>query len=333
MLAGSMTPRRTALLALFALAAGACRGGDDARVPAGPPGGGAGVAFDWKQPRTALDIDAGEAARRLGSFAWSADVSWRVHRGEGTRAASATEEHRLVQAADGAFEVESVVDDGRGPGAETGRHVVYVNGNTYAKGRWAPFRERPTDRGHNAQRFRDESFRLAGDLAALCGPGLSLVDRGATTVLGRRARRYALMLDRTAPSVERPPEPTGRATDPDTRLRVELLEGAVPRAVEGELLADAATGVPLRVELKLTLGVPSDQALRAEVRLDAQVTALGAAVAAVQRPSKVLPDERKPRGVAQALEAAGLKQSQEAERPGTGERAEPPEDAEPPPAE
>jgi hypothetical protein len=319
-----MTPRRSTLLALLVLAGGACRGGDEPRVTVDPPAGAA-ASFDWAQPRTALDLDAGEAARRLGSFEWTAKVSWRVDRGPGTRASAATEQHRLVQTAAGAFQVDSVVDDGFEEGSETGRRVVHVNGTTYAKGRWSPFRERPTDRGRDARRFRDESFRLAGDLAALCGPGLSVVERGAATVLGRPARSYALTLDPKAREARAPvPEPAGRATDRDTQLRVELLEGAIPRAIDGELIADAATGVPLRVRLRATLGVPSDAALRAEVTIDARVTALGAAVAAVQAPDKALPDERKPRGVAQALEAAGLKQK--AERPDS-ERVEPEEPA------
>lgn len=324
-----MTPRLRALLVLIAFACGACRGGDEQRVPVSPPAG-PGTSFDWKQPRTALDLDAGEAARRLGSFEWTAQVTWRVHRGEGTRSSGATERHRLVQAAEGPFEVESSIDDGRGEGSETGRHVIYVNGTTYAKGRWAPFRERPTDRGHDAQRFRDESFRLAGDVAALCGPGLTLVERGTVTLVGRPARRYAFTLDRSASEdTTRPTTPTGRSTDRDTSLRLEILEGAVPRSVEGELVADSATGVPLRVQLHAILGVPTDSALRADVTVDARVTALAASVAAVRAPEGALPDERKPRGVAQALEAAGLKQAPTTEPPGTGERGEPVEEAAP----
>lgn len=325
-----MTSRPYLLLAFLALVGAACRDGDGARV--GPAPTEPGASFDWKQPRATLDLDAAEAARRIGAFEWAAQVAWRVHRGEGTRAATATERHRLVQAADGAFEVESVVDDGRGPGSETGRHIIHVNGTTYARGRWAPFRERPTDRGRDASRFRDESFRIAGDLAAICGPALSLVERGTTTVLGRPARVYALTLDRSAlKDVARLPDPAGRTTDRETQLRVEFLEGAVPRSIDGELVADASTGVPLRVRLQATLGVPTDGALRAEVTIDARVTGLGEGFAGVRPPDKALPDERKPRGVAQALEAAGLKRAEptETERPGTGERDEPPDDVAP----
>jgi hypothetical protein len=325
-----MTSRRRApLLVLFALACSACRGGDERRVPVAQRPGAA-AAFDWTQPRSALALDAAEAARRLGSFEWTAEVEWRAHRGEGTRASSATERHRLVQTSDGPFEVESTIDDGRSEGSETGRHVVYVNGTTYARGRWAPFRERPTDRGEDAARFRDESFRLAGDLATLGGPALSLVERGRMTVAGRPGRRFEVTLDRSArDDVERPPEPTGRSTDVETRMRVELLEGAVARAAGGEIILDEATGVPLRSRLEVTLGVASDPELRVEVRLDARVAVVGSAVAAVRAPEKALPDERKPRGVAKALEAAGLKQAGKAAPPGTGERGEPSDEAAP----
>ena len=48
--------------------------------------------------------------------------------------------------------------------------------------------------------------------------------------------------------------------------------------------------------------------LRAEYELTAAVRALGGAVQAVRPPAKARSDERKPKGVARALEAAGLRQ-------------------------
>jgi hypothetical protein len=78
-------------------------------------------------------------------------------------------------------------------------------------------------------------------------------------------------------------------------------------ALEGELLLDAETALPLYVAMKGAFSEKADPQLRADVELAAQVRALGAAVAPVTAPSGALPDERKPKGVARALEAAGLR--------------------------
>jgi hypothetical protein len=65
------------------------------------------------------------------------------------------------------------------------------------------------------------------------------------------------------------------------------------------------------------------------VALTARVTALASAVQAVSAPDRALPDERKPKGVARALEAAGLKKRG---APAT-ERAQPEEESDEEPGE
>jgi hypothetical protein len=103
---------------------------------------------------------------------------------------------------------------------------------------------------------------------------------------------------------------------------VDFLEGRIPQALEGELLLDADTALPLYVAMKGSFSQKSDPQLRADVELTAQVRALGESVAAVAPPSTVLPDDRKPKGVARALEAAGLRKPAPAGEPTEGE-AEP----------
>jgi hypothetical protein len=296
--------RARTLLALLVLAA--CRGDGDAGVP-GQGGAAASAAFDWARPAAALSMSADDAAARLGAFEAEAAVRWTADRGAGTRAISASERHRVRQLADGSFEAESQVDTGGGPGTETGRHVVFSGGTTYARSRWAPFRERPSDRGRDARRFRDESFRLAADLAALYGPALQLRPAADGSVLGRPAKRFLFAIDRGAAAPAAPP-PQGRSADPDTKARLELLEGATPLDADGELALDAATGVPLAVRLRGSFGAAADPQLRVQVELDARVAALGSLVGAVRPPPDVRPDERKPNGPARALEAAGLRE-------------------------
>jgi hypothetical protein len=76
------------------------------------------------------------------------------------------------------------------------------------------------------------------------------------------------------------------------------------------------------VKLTATFSVEGDPAARASVEVVAQVKALGGAVAAVAAP-KALPDERKPAGVTNALEAAGLKKRGEDKDKAEPEEEEP----------
>jgi hypothetical protein len=287
-------------------------------------------AFDPAKPEQAIALPAGEAARRLGSFEWVAAVDWTFTRDSTTAGAPparlhAAEHHELRQAAGGEFSLETHVDPGLGPGSTEGRRVIFAGGMTYARSDDGPFRERPTDHGRDAQRFRDESFRLFADVAALLGPGLRLEPDGEAVAADRTAKRYRVAL---APGVPSPP-PAARTfaaggPDADTRRHLAFLENRVPLSADGELLLDAVTGVPLRARLKATFGVKDDSTAHAEVELLAQVKAIGSAVAAVTAPERALGDVRKPPGVEGALEAAGLKKHGAEE----GGRAEPGDEGE-----
>jgi len=295
--------RRSLTVALVACASCARGGGSTTAASTGPESR---PSFDWSAPTSSLSFTADEAARRLGSFDYSAQVSWSTTRG--AERTQAVEKHLVRQLASGDFRSLVEIDPGTWPGAETGREIVFSGGLTFARSRYAPFRERPTDRGRDARRFRDESFRLAGDLSALLGARLRAEPRGETTALGRRARRFALVL------ADQPPTSRGAAggkPDEDTQRRLDFLEGCAPVALQGELLLDDESGVPLAVRLRTTLGQASDPRLRVELDLDARIAALGDAVGGVATPRGALPDERKPRGVARALDQAGLRQRPE----------------------
>jgi hypothetical protein len=324
---------RRALLVLLACAA--CSRGDDAarsRVFA-PEEGRAQAAptFDPSRPLDALALDADDAARRLGSFEWAAAVEWTVARnGDDAQRVRVAERHRLLQAASGEFEVEAENDPGFGPGSETGKHVVYAGGTTYARALPAAFRERPTDRGRDARRFREESFGAGRSLVALFGPSLRVEPAGEATLLGRRAHRYRLSLAKgeRAAAVPAAAAPPG-STDPDTARRQAFLAGRDPASAEGELIVDAATGVPLRLRLAGAFTVRDAEGVTADVELLAQVKALGSQVGAVVAPEHPRPDERKPAGPSTALEAAGLKRrgdEKPAEKAGAG--AEPADEPE-----
>jgi hypothetical protein len=307
--------RALALLASAALLAACSRS-----APAGAPAGaeaGAAKAFDWERPLGALDLGPEVVAARLGSFEWTAAVEWTVERtGEEARRVHAVEHHRVRQAATGEFEVRADVDPGLGPGTDSGKELVWSGGMTYARARYAPWRERPTDRGRDARRYRDESFLATRAVARLVGPALRLEAAGEGEALRRRGRRFALSLAKgvaPAPPTTWPAEP---APDEDTKRRRAFLDGLRPQAAAGELLLDEKTGAPLRVKLTASFTVEGDPAARATVEVVAQVRALGTEVAAVAVPKGALPDERKASGVANALEAADLKKRGEEKKGG-----------------
>jgi hypothetical protein len=267
---------------------------------------------DPDQPLSALELSAADAAAQLGSFEWVGAVDWTVARqGDEARQVHAAERHRVRQSATGDFEVSADLDPGLGAGSETGKEIVFAGGRTYGRAKYAAFRERPTDRGRDAARFRDDSFTLARSLVRLFGGTLQAGAAGEVTVLGRAARRYALSLGQGTPAAPAP-RPTGApARDDDTARRSAFLEGRIPRTADGELVLDAATGVPLRVRIAGRFGVKGDPAVAASVELLAEVKAIGGAIAAIEAPKGALPDERKAQGVAAALEAAGLKRTDE----------------------
>ena len=329
-----MTPLRKALPLVVALAA-CSRGGAPAALPApvAPPP----AAFDWDRPAAALRLGPDEVAARLGSFAWEGTATWAATRGE--RKVEVTEQHAVRQLASGEFSASGTVDPGRGPGSESGKRVIWAKGMSYARplhpasGEW---RERPTDHGRGARRFRDESYLLAAEVAGLLGPALVASPAGTTTFLGRPARRFGLSLDRArfAPGpTHLSAEPPAGGPDEPTRLRLALLDGREPIDASGELLLDAATGAPLSVRVSALLGVKGDPEARIRVDVDGHTVALGRDVAPIEPPRGALPDERKPRGVARALEQAGLRKKRGATtapagEPGAADAAPPDEEDE-----
>jgi hypothetical protein len=281
--------------------------------------------FDFEQPAVALTFGADDVARRLGSFEWTAAVEWTMSReGDDAQRVRSVERHRIRQSATGEFEATTEVDPGLGPGSQAGKEVVFAGGRTYARAKHAPFRERPTDRGRDARRFRDESFAVASSLARLCGQ-LSISPAGEATVLGRRAMRYKIALVAGGAPPATAARPAGLPPpDEDTRRRIRFLEGRVPASADGELLLDGATGAPLKVRIAAAFTVKDEPAVRATVELLAQVRALGGEVTAVLAPRGALLDERKPAGVAAALDAAGLRKRGEEGKEGRAEPADEP---------
>lgn len=301
----------------LALAAAACsRGSPPSQPAAAAP---ARAAFDWDRPTAALRLDGDAIAARLGSFAWEGTATWSAVRGD--RKVEVSERHAVRQLATGEFQAEGTVDPGRGPGSDSGKNVVWAKGMSYARSLYpasGAWRERPADHGRGARRFRDESLQLAGEVATLLGPALVAAPSGTATVHGRPARRFSLSLDRSrfVPGPSRlSTEPPPGGPDAQTAARLALLDGREPIDASGELVLDAATGAPLSARISALLGVKGDPEARVRVDVFGHVTAIGGEVAPVEPPRKALPDERRPRGVARALEQAGFRKKKGVESP------------------
>jgi hypothetical protein len=311
-------PGRAAIaLAVCAAALAACSRGAPpaAGAPPGAAGGDARAGVDWDHPAALLAMDADEAARRLGSFEWAGTASFTATTQADSSRVHVEERHRVRQAANGEFEADAEIDEGRGPGGEAGKHVVFAGGLTWAHAQFAPWRERPTDHGRDARRFRDESFTMAGDLARLQGAALVLTPAGTAQVLGREARRFTASLSREAAGAAAPPDRREFAAggpDEETRRHLAFLDGRVPVAAGGEVLFDDRTGVPLRCRLTGAFSLKDDPRVRVQVEVTGEVKALGPKVAAVVPPRGALKDSRKPPGVALALERAGFKTREKA---------------------
>jgi len=337
-----MAPPAATRLALAAAVlavalASACSRGADAEArqrvlapeaPAAPAAWPKPELADPAEVRSLLALDAGEAARRLGSFEWSGAAAFTVTRqGDSAARVHVEERHKVRQLASGDFDVESEVDAGQGPGAVSGKHVIHAGGMTYAAARYAPFRERPTDRGRDARRFRDESFGLLADLARLYGPALTLTPTGDAAVVGRTARKFVVSLAPAAPASTAGSETRtfqNGGPDADSKRHLAFLDGRVPVAAAGEVLLDAETGVPLKARVTGAFSVRDDARVRVQVEVAGEVKALGGKVGQVVAPRGALPDSRRPAGVAAALEAAGLKVHEK-----KGEKAEPGDDEAP----
>jgi hypothetical protein len=315
------------LVAALALAFAACSRGDPAakhRLFAREEASAGGAAFDPAQPAASLALDADEVARRLGAFDWAAAVEWSVARDGAS--VHVTEQHKLRQQPTGEFALRADVNPGQGPSSVTGKEIIWVDGMTYARALPAPFRARPTDRGHDARRFREDSFGLVRTVAGLVGSGLRIERAGTAEVLGRQAIQYRFTLGSATPQAPLAAPAGFQAKDPDTLVRQGFLHGAVATSADGELLLDAETGAPLRTRLSATFVAPAAagaQPPRVKVVVSARLGALGGEVKAVAAPASFLPDERKPAGPSTALEAAGLKKRGEQR-----EAAEPADEAE-----
>ncbi|WP_428265223.1 hypothetical protein [Haliangium sp.] len=247
--------RYLGLLAALVLAAGAGCGGDDDDDTAGPRDDYGGLVAS---ARTApAPLDAERASRRPAALVRAARAS-HVQVGEALGPHRATATSKLTIDADGAQadgdgepleQLETRVElSFAGPerfravlenSADYGREVIYADDVLYLRPRYGRFHRRaPSDPGEPA-RIRDHVFAELGDHVALFAPALAVSDGGITEHEGRPARRVTLSL------AEEP-----RAPAPGLLPQQAWRTGLGFESVRGEIVLDAATGVPLSATLE-----------------------------------------------------------------------------------
>lgn len=267
-----------------------------------------------------LSISAQEAAARIGPH--RQDVQVRFRWTAGGRNVALSEERMVVLGKGGDFHARIDNDE------RQGMEWVKVDGVSYARSRYAKFRERRRDRGAS-EHVVDEAYATLATFRDWMHGAVSLTRAGEKTVGGRRAIEYSLALGTprdSARAAHLPPVifPEG-GPDPDTALRLAALEQGRVQSVTGTLAVDAETAVPLEAKLKAAVVVPGDREARLELSIDLETKAHSGTIEVPEH----IEDAPRPPGVVATLEAYGFQRGNDAPADEEGEAAgenPPPED-------
>lgn len=283
------------------------------------------LAEDPALARRVLRMGAAEVTERIGPHRYQAEVAfeWKMDGGR-----VALSESRTLLAGRGGVsgDFHGTTENSRDQGME----VIRVGGQVFARSRYGKFRQRLRDRGM-AERSREDLQGALRDFDELFQGRLRLESVGTVTVEGRTgwlfgvslgpAVKSAVASDRLPPVLE-----AKGGVDQGTLSRRAFLEHAEPKSIWGELVIDEQQGVVLSAKLDGRMSVPAQQGTKpAELKLtvNAKLTELGREQK-IATPKEFLPDQDKPKGIADALERFGVAQARDRE---TSEAAEPEDEA------
>lgn len=258
-----------------------------------------------------LAISGPEAAFRIGPHRQEVEARFRWKRED--RAVALRETRMIEVDPDGDFHVRVENDELQG------MEWIRVGGTSYARSRYAKFRERRRDRG-SSEHVLDEAYRGLPTFLRLVHGAVKFSPAGTETLEGREALRYELSLgtprDRSGDALPPIAFPEG-GPDEDTRLRLRALDAGEPKKVAGTLWVDRSTGVPLKADIEATV-VVADETASAELLFSLALTTskIGGPLA-IEVPEH-LEDAPRPPGPVSALEAYGFAREAEVE----GEEAE-----------
>jgi len=149
--------------------------------------------------------------------------------------------------------------------ADYGREVTFVDGKLYLRPRYQRWHGRAPEAPDEPAALRDQFFDALGAMWDLLAPGAELSDGGPIEIAGRAGRKI---------SVRRSAEPANPPAEPLAQRR--WREARTVDAVTGEIVLDAAKGVPLAVKLAGTIGFSRDgRRFTMKVSLDSALSGLG----------------------------------------------------------
>ena len=159
--------------------------------------------------------------------------------------------------------------------ADYGREAIYTGGKLYLRPRYQRWHGRAPETPSEPATLRDDYYAAVHATWELLAPGVELVDRGATQIAGRPARKIELKLT-----------PTARKPAREALTQRAWREARVVEAVKGEIVLDAAKGVPLAWKLEGSVGFTKDgKRYSMRVALDGGVSQVGV-VAVISAPAE-----------------------------------------------
>jgi hypothetical protein len=150
--------------------------------------------------------------------------------------------------------------------ADYGRETTFVDGQLFLRPRYQRWHGREPENPDEPLALRDQYFEATAAVWDLLGAGAELSDGGRTEISGRAARKITV---RRASDAGKPAS--------ESIAQRKWREGRSVEAVDGEIVLDAAKGVPLAMKLSGTIGFSRDgRRFTMKLSLDSTISGLGA---------------------------------------------------------
>jgi hypothetical protein len=153
--------------------------------------------------------------------------------------------------------------------ADYGRETTYVGGKLYLRPRYQRWHVRGPEAPDEPETLRDQYFDAVAAMWDLLAPAAEVTDKGPIQISGRAGRK--IEIKRAADPSQAPAEPIAQR---------KWREGRSIDDVSGEVVIDAAKGVPLVVKLGGTVAFSREgRRFSMKVSVDSTVSGLGSAAA------------------------------------------------------
>lgn len=162
--------------------------------------------------------------------------------------------------------------------ADYGRETIFLDGSLFLRARYQRWHQRPPTNDAEPAALADRFYDAGAATWDLLSPSIAVSDKGATTVAGKAARKIAIT------SAASPHKPAKEAL-----AQRKWRESRTVEAVEGEAVLDVATGAPLQLSLRGTVGFMREgKAYSMRVTLTSAVASLGAPSITAPDPAEVV---------------------------------------------